>query len=341
MHPPLLVTDDPDLLDDLQRLSAAVGIVLDVAHDGRAALRHWATAPLVLVGPDLATSLVEQATPRRSDVFLVSRGEPDFRSAVALGARDVLVLPAAEDQVVELLADVGDGGVRSALTLGVTGGSGGIGATTLACALADTAARSGRSLVVDLDPWGPGIARVLGVDPHGLTWRELAGSRGRLGSRALRDALPRRGELSVLGWGEGDARVDDVVVRDVLAAARRGHDVVVVDLPRKDDPLIEEVAGGCDHVVLVAGCSVLGAASAMRALASLRTVSGSIQLVARMRGGAVPPDALASALGLPLAATLSRQRGLSEHLDLGLGPLHARKGAVARAAAQVIERLAR
>ncbi|HET7691163.1 MAG TPA: septum site-determining protein Ssd [Nocardioidaceae bacterium] len=341
MHPPLLVTDDSDLLDDLVRLSAAAGVALDVAPDLRTALRLWAGAPLVLVGQDLAPDLAAQATPRRGEVFVLARDEPDFRSAVALGARDVLSLPEEDDQVVELLADVGDGGARSALTIGVTGGSGGVGATTLACAVAGAAARSGRVLAMDLDPWGPGVGRVLGVDPLGLTWRELVGSRGRLGSRALRDALPRQGDLAVLGWGEADPTVDEVAVRDVLAAAQRGHDLVVVDLPRREDPWVEEVAGRCDHVLLVAGCSVLGAASAMRALASLRAMSGSIQLVARTSGRAVPADVLASALDLPLVACLGQQRGLDEQLDLGLGPLHNPKGAVARAAAQVLERLAR
>jgi hypothetical protein len=40
-----------------------------------------------------------------------------------------------------------------------------------------------------------------------------------------------------------------------------------------------------------------------------------------------------------LLTTLAEQRRLTEHVDLGLGPLHARRGPVARAAADVLAEL--
>jgi len=341
MHAPLLVTCDTDLLDDLLRLAAAAGVTLDVAHDPGSALQLWPTAPLVLVGPDLASSLAAQAPPRRPEVFLLSPGEPDYRAAVALGATDVVAVPAGEGWLVKALADVGDGGLRSAVTLGFIGGSGGVGATTMACATGLIAATLRPAALVDLDPLGPGVERVVGLDStEGTRWGDLEGSRGRLGSRALRDSLPQRDGLAVLGWGPAHVSpTDETAVREALAAAQRGHDLVVVDLPRHLSDSASLVASRCDHVVLVGSCSLPGAAAAMRALAALSSVAASVHLVARTSGGAVTGPALATALGLPLVAEVGQQRRLAEHLDLGLGPLHARRGHVARAAGAILAQL--
>ena len=123
-------------------------------------------------------------------------------------------------------------------TVGVVAGSGGAGATTFACAVALTAARRQRTALVDLDPLGPGVDRVVGLDgrrgPAGTPWRP---SRGRLGSRSLRAALPDKDGLAVLTWGTGaPTGLDAAAVREVLSAARRGNDVVVgrrAALPRR------------------------------------------------------------------------------------------------------------
>jgi len=62
-----------------------------------------------------------------------------------------------------------------------------------------------------------------------VTWRELADSRGRLGSRALRDSLPGSGGVRVLGHADDDLSPPAApVVREALSAGRRGHDWVVV-----------------------------------------------------------------------------------------------------------------
>ena len=210
---PLLVTRDDALLADVLRLAAAAGTTLDVAHDAVSALRGWASASLVLVGADLAPTLAEQRPPRRDQVHLVAAGtvgDPLFRWALALGAVDVVELPAADTWVVELLTDVADGTNRLALTVGVVAGSGGVGATTFAGALALTAAARRPAVLVDLDPLGPGVDRVVGrdADPDdpGVRWDGLAGSHGRLGSRSLRDALPTIDGLAVADLGGRSGR---------------------------------------------------------------------------------------------------------------------------------------
>lgn len=79
--------------------------------------------------------------------MLVGRDQDDpdvWRRAVEIGADCVLRLPDAEGWLVDRIADAAEGVGRQALTVGVIGGRGGAGASTLACALAVTAARAGR-----------------------------------------------------------------------------------------------------------------------------------------------------------------------------------------------------
>jgi len=345
-RPALLVTRDEPLLDDLLRLAAAAGTTLDVAHDSSAALREWSGASVVLVGVDLAPQVAEQRPPRRDHVHVVGHGPvPDqvFRAALAAGAVDVVELPIAESWVVELLTDAvdtrGTAAARPhAYTVGVVPGSGGSGATTFACALALTAARRRQTMLLDLDPLGPGVDRVVGLDaPSGVRWDALASSRGRLGSRSLRAALPEKDGLAVLTWDLGSpVDLDAGSVREVLSAARRGNDVVVVDLPRGVDDVTAEVLSRCDRVLVVANASVAGVASAGKVAAVLGALNENLGVVVCGRGTAVPADEVAATLGLPLVAEVPHQRRLAEHVDLGLGPVHGRRSGLARAARLVL-----
>ncbi len=341
----LLVTADPGLHDDVLRLSAAAGASLDVVADLAPALRAWSNAVAVLVGTDRAALLAELAPERRGGVHVVARGTADeaaLRAAVALGASSVVELPAADDRLVAALSDLHDGGADDALLVGVVGGSGGVGATTLACAIGLTAAQERPAMLVDLDPLGPGVARVVGLDgTDGVTWEELDGSLGRLGSRALQEALPRREGLGVLTWPGGPAVAPDPgLVREVVSAGRRGHWLVVADLPRRLDDAAAAVAARCDRVLVLAGAGVPAVASAARVAAAFGAVSERLALVVRRDDRALSPDQVARTLGLPLFDELARQRRLDEQLDLGLGPVHARRGALATTARRVVARLA-
>ena len=163
-----------------------------------------------------------------------------FRVALAVGAESVAAFPGSEAWLVEELTDLGDQRTERGLTLGVVGGSGGVGATTFACALGQMAARSGQAVVIDLDPLGPGIDRVLGLEAReGVRWDELGQPTGRLSARSLRQALPRSAGLGVLTWNAGPhGTLQAFAVREALSAAQRGHDTVVLDLPRCRDDLV-------------------------------------------------------------------------------------------------------
>ena len=343
---PVLITDDEALLGDVLRLAAAAGVSLQVLRRPDPGLRSWHVAPAVLVGGDQADALAALAPPRREQVHVVSLGgAPDalFRAALEAGAASVLELPAADDWLIELLTDVGDGAGRSAVTVAVVGGSGGVGASVLAGALALTAGRLAPTMLVDLDPQGPGLARLVGLDDApGVTWADLADSHGRLGARALREALPARSGVAVLGWPDAPVpRPSAALLREVIGAGQRGHEWVVVDLPRGSAHWTAGVVGRCDHVLLVVRAALGGVAAAARTAETLRSDAVAPSVIVRSRRGAPPAEDVARAVGLPLAGELRDQRRLDEHLDLGLGPVHHRRSPLATTAARLVEGWAR
>lgn len=334
---PLLVSADPLLVADVQRLCAAAGVVPEVVHDSVQALRRWTAAPVVLVGEDCATALSGCGPPRRPRVHVLGHSPVQdgvFRDALAVGAESVASLPASETWLVELLTDIGDGGSAPGVTIGVIGGAGGAGATVYAAALARVAASVGSVLLVDADPIGAGIDRVLGLEAtNGVRWDTMLQTTGRLSSRSLREALPCAGGVSVLTWPtDRPASLQAFAMREVLSAGRRGFEVVVVDLPRHRDAVVEETISRCDHVVLVSTLTVPAVSSAARVAQRLPELAPARHLVTRGSRAGVSPQSVSRLLRIPLLAAMADQRGLDEAINLGVGPARSRRGTLARAA---------
>jgi len=181
---------------------------------------------------------------------------------------------------------------------------------------------------------------VLGLDgADGVRWGDLGQTAGRLGARSLREALPSRDGLAVLTWETGTpGRLSPPVLRESLSAARRGHELVVVDLARgADDPLVVEVALRCDALVVMARPTVASAAATARVVARF---AGHPRVALVSRGSGVVAEEVASVTGLPLLATMPDQRRVAESVDLGLGPVRVRRGPLARTARTVLGLLA-
>lgn len=339
---PLIVTEDEGLLDDLLRLCAAAGAEPEVAFGAAPRQGSWEAAPLVLVGDDAAGRLVRGAAgpvrvPRRDGVLLIGRDldDPDvWRRAVGIGAGHVLFLPDAETWLVDRIADAAEGVESQALTIGVIGGRGGSGASTLACALAVTAARAARrTMLIDGDPLGGGLDVLLGGERSGgLRWPDLAGSRGRVGGGALEESLPRLHDLAVLSWDRSDTvTIAPEAMRSVLSAARRRGGVVVVDLPRRVDDAVAEALSQIDVGLLVVPAE-------LRAVAAANRVAGTVGMVLRdlrvvVRGPAGPglhDEEIARMLRLRLAGELPSEPGLGTAWDTGEPPGSSVRGPLAR-----------
>ncbi|MFB4423522.1 septum site-determining protein Ssd [Streptomyces sp. QL37] len=332
---PLILTEDPGLLDDLLRLCAAAGAVPEVQHGPPGERSGWDRAPMVLVGDDTARGC--RGMPRRPGVMLVGRDReaPDvWRHAVEMGAEYVLRLPDSEAWLVDQIANAVEGVGRPALTVGVMGGRGGSGASTLACALAVTAARSGRrTMLIDGDPLGGGIDVLLGgEESEGLRWPDFARSKGRLGGGALEESLPALHGLRVLSWGRGDeVIVPPQAMRSVLAAARRLGGVVVVDLPRRFDESVTEALAQLDVGLLVVPGELRAVAAAQRVAAVARTVLEDLRVIARGPYTAgLDEQWVARTLDLPLVGDLPMEPALSSAQDSGVPPGGNSRGALAR-----------
>lgn len=340
---PLVIASDPTMLDEVLRLCAAAGVTPEVASDAGQARRSWSTAPCVVIDAAEASALAD-VTDRRDGVVIVSSGpveSRDWENAVAIGAEGVVVLPDEEGVVVESLSTSAEVDSRDGPVLCVVGGTGGSGASTLAVGLALTAARDGKgALLVDADPLGRGLDLMVGAeDVNGVRWHDLASTQGRVSGASLRHVLPRSAGLSVLSYG--GAETDDTSadsMRSVLAAGRRSHDAVVVDLPRYLDDAAREALTLSTSTVLLVPAEIAAIASAQRVLARLHAACTNIHLVVRTPSpSGLSADTVASTMALPLAASVRTDRKIAEFVDNGLGPLARGRTSLSRACSSVLQ----
>jgi secretion/DNA translocation related CpaE-like protein len=333
---PLVITADPDLLDEILRLCAAAGVEVDVAPDPSAARPSWARASLVLVGADCCVAVGRVSFRKRDGVIVIGRDLDDgtiWQRAFGIGAEHIALLPDAEPWLIARLADAIDGLGPRGVTICVVGGRGGAGASTLAAALAVTAMRARRrAMLIDADPYGGGADLLFGGEhAAGLRWPDVAAAKGRIGGEELVNALPRMGELAVLSCDRGDPlELQADAMSSVLAAAARVCDVVVVDLPRWISEPAQIALAASDLVLMVVPAEIRATAAAARVATEVMRFADDVQIVVRgpAPGGLDATD-IAHSLGLPLAGQLKPEPALAVALERGEVPAGRGRGPLA------------
>lgn len=311
----MLVTASPALCDEIGAAAAALGrrvaVCLPEAMDA-----HWESARAVFVGVDCAAELAAQALPRRDRLYLV--GDDAGAAAlwsVPLGA-EVIGLPEGREWLSSVLAGPAGGGQ----VMAVLGGSGGVGASTLAAALAWRAAAGRRAVaLVDVDRLGGGIDLLLGAEREaGWRWPRFASAEGVLGE--LGEFLPSADGVAVLSMARGpDPGPGREALAAVLASLRRGFELVVLDPGRSGGPAAREALRAADRTVLLAGGSVRGLAAAVETVRVLAPAA--IEVVVRRLPGTVVPDELVEdSLGLPVTARLRNEPALAVAAQRGDRP---------------------
>ncbi|WP_425455309.1 septum site-determining protein Ssd [Allorhizocola rhizosphaerae] len=327
------MTSDPEMLDDLLRIVAAVGAEADVAPDLAAARRIYGKAPLVLIGADIEAEDLRRAPPKRGGVVVVSRvhnDEAGWNLVYDVGAEHVIQLPTGELWLKERLTRALRAEPEGGKVVAVVGGRGGAGASVLAAALSVTAVREGRrTLLVDADPFGGGIDLLFGWEQeHGLRWPQLAEAGGRIDSDTLVGALPNRGDLVLLSCdrtddGEGDRspRLLPDVMQVVLSAGRAGRDLVVVDLPRHLDDAAECALRAADHALMVVTPGLRSTSAAARVAGAVMSHRDQLSIVLREPvSGRRRAAEVAKVLGLPLAGRVRTEPRLAAAMENGLPP---------------------
>lgn len=323
---PMLVSGDVVVVDDILRLAAAHGVEVQVVPDADGARMGWGSSPLVLVGSDCADAVAGLRLARRGGIVLVTcaPGGEDWKSAVAVGAEHVVVLPEGERWLIDRLADCGDGASREGAVLALIGSGGGAGASTLAATLAlVTAARALRVLLIDTDPWAGGLDVLLGIeDSRGIRWPDLAGSRGRLRPVVLAEGLPQARGVFVLTGARapGMQELGHAVLDPVLDAGIRGFDLVVVDLPRHPTEAVDCVAARAPRTLIVTTPHVRSVAAVGQLEARLRSTGSQLGVVMRGARRGVSMDAIRSALPVPIVGRVPFHQRLSVRADEGEPP---------------------
>lgn len=322
----LAVTADAVLVRHLLSVTAAVGVAADVEADPSSLRPRWRREGVVLVGVDQAARVADLGLPRRSEVYVLGqatdRDETHSWSA-RLGAA-VVTLPEGAGDLAAVLAELASRRPRAGRILCVVGGSGGVGASTLAAALAVTAARTGeRTLLVDGDPTGGGLDLLLGAEHlPGWRWPRLAAARGHLGD--LGGELPHAEGVELLSMDRSPGTLGPLhpeQVAAVLGSAARCHGLTVVDLPRAVDAGGAEALRRADQTLLLVQGDVRGVAAARRVALLVSPTCRSLAVVVRMgRTRGLEATTVAQALELPLLATVEHDPSLARGAERGDPP---------------------
>lgn len=253
---------------------------------------------VVLAHADSLSETELPAVPGADLLFLTAEssiGADLWRAALEHGARAVLSVPAESEALLTHLARAARPRRRSRL-IGVVGGCGGAGASSLAARLAAAGRRHGEVLLVDADPLGGGLDLLVEAPRHpGIGWQDVA-TVGSTDGSALRQALPRVDEVSLLTAGDGPGP-DPALLQRALHAVEPGGGTVVVDLA---PALVTAAAAHLDHLLVVVPSTDHAVRAAARRLRSWNLPRGLASVAVRRRGPLAAAD-VADDLHLPLA----------------------------------------
>ena len=282
--------DTLDALDAVLRKYPGVQIERKLVVNGHVDPLHGVTSPpdaLVLhLGETWRAeleSLAARPADRRPPLIVVgsTNDTAAMRLAMQAGARDLLPLPLVESDLIAALGRI-DRDHRSAVS-GSEGGitafmnaKGGCGATFLACNVAHALTTLSRKRValVDFDLQFGAIPLYFDLFPKRGLLQALENIEG-LDETAIEGYLVRHASgLDILGHAAEDslplANVSAELLNTLLNVVAKGHDHVVVDLPRRIDTIAARVIDRAQHIVLVVQQSVTVLRDATRLMNCLR-----------------------------------------------------------------------
>jgi len=335
-HDVLVVASPGEVEDVILSATAAQDLRATVVTQLEDVAARWGTAATVFVADEHAARVASRALPHRAGVFVVGGDEATLtRWSAPLGAR-VIPLP---DGAAWLGAVLDEGSGRAgAPVVAVMGGSGGVGASTLAAGLALAGAqRVTGAALVDVDVLGGGIDLLMGVEQwNGWRWPSLRGAEGYVGD--LSEYLPRVEGVSVLSMArETAADLSREPLAAITQSLRRTHGLVVIDVGRSLTAAAREAVRLATHRYLVVAPGVRAVAAADQVMRAHRHERvDAVMRQGRGAAGAVP--VVREVLGCEVVARLPNDPGLAPAADRGDPPFRTMKRAYRRACRALIDR---
>ncbi len=317
-----MVCREPRLLDMIAAAAASVDVEPLVLRRAAEIRQNWAGASAVLVGAESASTVAGLALPERAGVYVVCTDAASASAwSVPLSAA-VIELPDHAGFLPTVLGQSRVDASSATTVLDIAGGSGGVGASTLAAALAQRCAAKSRTVaLVDCDPDGGGLDLMFAAEHEpGWRWQDLASASGTLGD--LTGRLPTVASVDLLSMGRRSGAADapgsaempaTPAFRAVLDALARSHDIVVLDNPGARD----WHGPGQVHRLLVVGAEVR-AVMAARARIERNRWQDAWVVVRTGPGMSVDPAAVAESLGMPLAGSVRTDLRLVEAVATGV-----------------------
>ena len=336
---------DSELLDQVLSITAVIGVEPLVLGDVGLLRQHWALASMVLLGVDQATRVATMGLPRRTDVYLVAEERTASQSqqwSMQLGAA-LVTLPSSASWLSDAVSNAAGTGRRPGQVICVVGGSGGVGASTLAAGLAFVAARTHRTMIIDADPLSGGLDLLLGAErTSGWRWPRLATARGHLGD--LTGQLPSVDGIDVLsmaraesppGWAPHAEQLKAVVL-----SATRSHEMTVVDLSRSLGVAAWEALRRSELAVVVVRDDIRGIAAGREVVREFGEECERLGLVVRHgRSRLLEPNLVASGVGLPLLGSFVEDPTLVLAAERGDPPGRSGRSSLSRLCRQLLDAL--
>ncbi len=340
----MVATADPELLDQVLSVTAVVGVEPLVVTDPGLLRPHWTSASMLLLGVDQAARVAALGLPRRAEVYLVAGEQTSAAQAqqwsMRLGAA-VISLPASASWLSDALADISGAGDGVGSLVCVLGGSGGVGASTLASGLAFVAARaSHRTMLIDADARSGGLDLLLGAErTAGWRWPRLATARGHLGD--LTNQLPSVEGVDLLSMARAEStpgwELQAEQLKSVLLSAMRSHEITVVDLPRTLGAAAWEALRRAKLAVLLVRDDLRGVATGREVVRELEGRCDYLGLVVRQgRSRLLEPTLVATGVGLPLLGSFVDDPALVLAAERGDPPARSARSALARLCRQLL-----
>ena len=340
-----VVMTDSELLDHVLSLTAVVGVEPLLLSDASLVRPHWSSAAIVLLGIEQADRVAAIGLPRRAGVYLVAedRTAPQAQPwSLRLGAA-VVPLPSSASWLSDALADVMRTSRGNGRVICVVGGSGGVGATTLAAGLAFVAGHTQRTMVIDADPRSGGLDLLMGAERiPGWRWPRLASARGHLGD--LTGQLPSVEDVDLLSMARNESppgwELRAEQMKAVLSSTMRSHAVTVVDLSRTLGNAGREALRRAELAVLVVRDDVRGVAAGYEVARQLAGECARRGLVVRQgRSRLLEPRLVASGVDWPLLGSFADDPALLLGAERGDPPARSARSSLARLCAKVLSDL--